>query len=436
MGGMLRADDIIERALSTKIDWLDYEDAFQRAYGRPSGMTDILHRIRGGDESARDDFRQLFVFGPEDAGDFPRFQAKYNAIVAVSANLMAAMSNRFTQEAADEIHQDLGSIAQHLRDEAIGYAEVRVMLRPTWPRHVRRQYYERCIDRMRKLNDDDLQLRLAISIPRAAPWDTWADVRDLLDAGAHDIVPAIDFCHVEEGFPPKMLRDWVHAFRDWNASYPDRALALLYHVGESFRDKSIESAIRWCDEAATMLGAHRLGHAIALGIAPAAFEPHERRERASERLDQIAYDLAHADALRAAGVPLDADALRREAETLHTADPKQQVTISYDHERLEGLAGRQRVACERIKASGAVIEVCPTSNQRIMGLRDPAHHQVHRFIETGLPFVVGADDPGIFDCTLADELTWVATHTGRAVDDLAAAAWAWRGALVAGRGNP
>jgi len=26
--------------------------------------------------------------------------------------------------------------------------------------------------------------------------------------------------------------------------------------------------------------------------------------------------------------------------------------------------------------------------------------------------VIGADDPGIFDCTLADEVDWVQRHTG------------------------
>ena len=46
--------------------------------------------------------------------------------------------------------------------------------------------------------------------------------------------------------------------------------------------------MRWVHESAE-LGAHRLGHAIALGVDPDAYGVHRRRETVSERLDQIAY---------------------------------------------------------------------------------------------------------------------------------------------------
>ena len=116
-------------------------------------------------------------------------------------------------------------------------------------------------------------------------------------ARAHgEYLTGIDFCNVEEGFPPKHKRELFAAVHEWNERHPERALAILYHVGESFTDKSLESAVRWVHEAA-QFGAHRLGHAIALGVDPEVYGAHERHESVAERIDQIEYDLSHADGL-------------------------------------------------------------------------------------------------------------------------------------------
>ncbi len=39
-------------------------------------------------------------------------------------------------------------------------------------------------------------------------------------------------------------------------------------------------------------------------------------------------------------------------------------------------------------------------------------HGVHRFIANRVPFVVGSDDPGIFDTTPAKEIDWVVQSAG------------------------
>ena len=84
--------------------------------------------------------------------------------------------------------------------------------------------------------------------------------------------------------------------KDFNHRHPERALAILYHVGESFDDKSLESAVRWVHEAAEF-GAHRLGHAISLGVDPRLYGNHIRNESVAERIDQLNYDLNHRDGL-------------------------------------------------------------------------------------------------------------------------------------------
>ena len=217
---------------------------------------------------------------------------------------------------------------------------------------------------------------------------------------------AVDFCKVEEGHPPKSMSSFFGAVKEFNQQHPDRALAILYHVGESFNDKSLEGAIRWVQEAAEM-GAHRLGHAIALGVDPAMYGEHTRRESVSERRDQIVYDLKHQTGLRESGVSVDGDVLQAELDKLSQRADDDIVEVRYDKATLEQIRHRQGYAIRCIQATNAVIEVCPTSNLRIAGISNPAYHPAHRFIAEGLPIVISTDDPGIFDITLQHELNWV-----------------------------
>jgi adenosine deaminase len=246
---------------------------------------------------------------------------------------------------------------------------------------------------------------------------------------------AVDWSGREEDHPPKALRDIFREIRAFNDTHPDRALAICTHVGESFGDKSLESAIRWVEEVAEM-GAHRLGHAIALGVDPAMYGPHTRTEPVAERRDQIAHDLTHADDLRAAGVTVDHEALLAERAQLAPLPDDATVTVVYDDDRLAEVRRRQDVALARVRATGAVVEVCPTSNRRIAGITEPAHHPVHRFLAAGLPVVVASDDPGLFATTLADEIDWVCHHTGGGDDlrrTLDETAWRSRAEILSGR---
>jgi adenosine deaminase len=52
---------------------------------------------------------------------------------------------------------------------------------------------------------------------------------------------------------------------------------------------------------------------------------------------------------------------------------------------------------------GAVIECCPTSNERIASLSHDRPHPIRRFLDSGLTVTIGRDDPGIFDCSLETE---------------------------------
>ena len=81
---------------------------------------------------------------------------------------------------------------------------------------------------------------------------------------------------------------------------------------------------------------------------------------------------------------------------------------------------RQDFALSRLAVLGTVVETCPTSNLRIGAVPDAKDHPVHRFLASDVRLAIGADDPGLFDCTLADEVNWVQRHTGMAPDALRA----------------
>ena len=112
------------------------------------------------------------------------------------------------------------------------------------------------------------------------------------------------------------------------------------------------------------------------------------------------------------------------------------VTIDYDDARLDELRKRQRYAISCVKKSGAVIEVCPTSNRRIGGITRPEHHPVKEFLAGDAPFVIATDDPGIFGITLAEEIAWVKdNHHVRedGIEHIVDLSWCSRSEVLTGR---
>jgi len=454
--GCLSSDRVLDMLVrAPRPAWHVYEPTFQRVYGRASPARALVERHRQGDPAAAREFRELFVFGDEDSGSFGRFQAKFDLIAAASVVGLAVQEEEFRPAAIAEIRGTARAVLEDQARQGIGYAEQRFFFGARTPVELVEEGLTALLEEYRGWERPIA--RLAASLPRSNPWAHWDVVQRLAlsDLGSH--LTAVDFCFIEEGHPPKEQRAMFDAVHDHNARNPERALAILYHVGESFDDKSLESAVRWVHEAAEM-GCHRLGHAIALGVDPEAYASagvqvarrhflppsrsgsgpvvHTRRESAAERRDQVLYDLRHAYALERLGVRIDRPALARELDTLSRRPPIDELTVEYDATRLHEVRARQRHAMAAVRSHGAVIEVCPTSNLRIGGLRDPAHHPVQRFWDEGVPVVVASDDPGIFGTTLRDELAWVGKHLAldaEQLEVLASQAWHSRSERLSGR---
>lgn len=417
VGGCLFATDLLDLARDhyETIDWSLFVDSFERAYHRrPDPVALLSEALRS---QRLDSLKAHCVYGAEDGGDFARFQAKFNLSICIY---------RHWQNVLGKPEEILHRVFARHRGEGLRYVEYRAMAPydHTQPQAFAR-FHVRTARAIAQACSADFTARYLISLPRWAPLRCYRLVRRLLDENEdlRSAIVGLDFCHFEEGYPPASTRAFFRCLRRDNELRPQHPLEVAYHVGEVYFDKSLESAVRWCHEAAE-LGARRLGHCTALGLDPevaVARQPqaHER-ERVSERLAQIAYDLQHKAALQNAGVPVDAQALLAERSGLTTRPGDAFVRREYDPPRLEAVRQRQDFALSRLAALGTVVETCPTSNLRIGAVPAAKDHPVHRFLASEVQLAIGADDPGLFDCTLADEVDWVQRHAGLTPDALQA----------------
>ena len=435
--GSIHWKHFLEFVKDRSVDWTPYELSFREAYGELPAVHEILDRYNLGRPGAENEFRRLFVFQDEDGGNFARFQAKYNMLnCGIKRATLGEEGSAFSTLVYGVCHF-MHQILKRQLAENIGYAEQRMTLPSGFTRDQARQMLLAMLDAYSEYEGSDIQPRLAVSLSRDNPWPGWEVTREVALGPSGHLLTGIDFCYLEEGHPPKEQREFFEAVKEFNRAHPERALAILYHVGESFSDKSLESAVRWVHEAAEM-GVHRLGHAIALGVSPDRYGVHSRRESVAERMDQFRYDLRNREGLSKLGVPVDDQAIAQEMDRLRSLPRQALLTVHYDEQRLKEMRLRQRYAAGCISALGSVVEICPTSNRRVGGISRPEHHPIVQLCEWGVPFVVGSDDPGIFDTTLAKEIEVAISLSGLPADffdEIAERSWRYRSEVLVGRAH-
>ena len=228
-------------------------------------------------------------------------------------------------------------------------------------------------------------------------------------AGLTNLV-GIDFCGQEEGYPPQILRPIFQKVKEDNQKNPQDALAVLYHVGEFYNDKSIESAVRWIIESHE-LGCHRLGHAIALGISPEIYLGQTREERAIERVAHLDFLLAKQDVLQEFGYRLPNHVQQEKDQLLAKIRKNKKATVvhHYDEQRIKDLRCFQNWALEFLAQRGAIIECCLTSNRLLTDSKSYELHPIKRFLQNNLSCILATDDRGIFSTTMLKEIQ-IARH--------------------------
>jgi len=397
------------------IDWSLFTKAYENAYGTYPDPIALYKQAIDNPKEGLKAFQNHFIYTQEDGGDFARFQAKFNLIICL------LRQHSFYQHMIENSMQM--TIDQH-KKEGINFVEYRCGGGDMTSEQFINLHTKYARTLKQASQNEQFSGRYIISLRRWAAEEDYAFVQTLLNQHPNLIstTVGIDFAHFEEGYPPKNNRALFKRVHKDNQKNPERALDIVYHVGESYFDKSLESAIRWCHEAAQM-GAKRLGHAIALGLDPQIAitrRPNAHtQELVSERLDQIAYDLAHASELLTYNVAIDTTALQTEQEQLKNLAPDEHIERPYNTQRLEDNRKRQQYVLDQLTNLGTVIESCPTSNLRIGGVPDPEHHPIHTFLKSKVNLVISSDDPGIFDSPLSNEIDWILTHTNWSEQDLA-----------------
>ncbi len=408
VGGCLSAEDFLELASDQyqQIDWALFVDGYEQTFAlRPDPQALYREALDGG---GADVLKPYCVYGQADGGDFARFQAKFNFGICLFRHWWRVL---------DRPEEILQRVLDRHQSEKMRYVEYRAMA-PYGPDHAEAfiRFHVTTARVIQAACSSDFQARYLISLPRSAPLESYFVTRRLLEENP-DLVSTIvglDFCHFEEGYAPESTRAFFKQLHLDNEMRPEHYLDVAYHVGEVYFDKTLESAMRWCHEAAE-LGARRLGHCTALGLDPQAAIARQptahQLEPVSERLAQIRYDLRHRDRLGDYGIAIDISALEEERRQLCKRPHDEPLSRAYTPGRLAEVRQRQSFVLDRLAELEVVIETCPTSNLLIGAVPTAAQHPIHRFLRSDVHLAIGADDPGIFDCTLESEVDWVAAHT-------------------------
>lgn len=393
--GCLRPRDIFElgkdrwQAVPERLAW--YEASYAEAWGRRPRASDYWRRDDGLECLERD----FLVRGPT---SFAGFQAAFNLMIALLP-----------------IAPDTPTVLRHVlkADLEAGrrYVEYRCFIPPPLtPADIQMlvSSYAREALAAQSLGGQSFQPRLAFSLSRQ-PDTGMAQFQALRAAlaawpAAAAVVTGVDFSHVEEGHPPSSMQNLLQTILAANRATPHQALAILYHVGESFSAMSMASAIRWVWQAQA-LGASRLGHALALGLDARALLAMRRTgtEPAAERRAHLRWLLANSDWLEDHGYTFDSSQVQRELAALSGVDAAALVVCDADDAALADIGTLQKAVLTAMVAKGAIFECCPTSNFRLGQISNPAWHSLPTFLAAGARVVVATDDPGIFATDLAGE---------------------------------
>lgn len=346
-------------------------------------------------------FAKLYYF--DHRGPFPEFQAKFNLIIALV---------EFTLEEIQDVSK------QVLLEQArlgVRMGEYRIMFSKDEPRSgFERKILASCAgmeegEALAEKEGNPIQGRLALSLHRSGlNREHYEWLKEIMERNSlvKKYMVGLDFCYVEEGFPPKDKIDFFSVVNRDNQSEPQTALSLLYHVGESYQDKTPFSGARWVCESAEG-GVHRLGHCIALGIKPEVFLDTKRTESCGERLDQLRWEIDHYASITAIGDYYPLTKLENEKKTLDNLSESKfsegYVEFIFSQRDCEYLKTFQDFCMKKISHTHAVIESCPSSNYYIGMIHDPSDHPLPRFIDAGLSVTIASDDPGIFHTNIQEE---------------------------------
>jgi hypothetical protein len=385
-----------------------------------------LEAHRRGEESALARFAALYQLGDDGGDRFARFQAKYNLLTAASAFRRQPEQGPLRPAVFDELSWLVDGLVARWREQGLVQVELRFMLPARLSQGQARQCLLHLLEGCRRHSDSAFRLDLILSLPRWRPGHHWPAIERVLREhrrGEHLV--GVDFCHHEAPEDAARIRPFAEGLWAFNAEHPQRALALLIHVGEQIATGGLEGHLLQVLDALE-LGAHRLGHALVAGLDLAVFAGQRRQETRERRLAQIDRQLALGEAA----------VLHEERQQVAALPAGATVELDYGPLRLARCQDLQAQVLAALARRQTVVECCPTSNRLVLGLRDAAAHPIHRFHTAGLALAIASDDAGIFGTSLPEEWAWSQAALGLSPE--AVEAWqqrhaAWCSRVLSGR---
>ena len=330
---------------------------------------------------------------------FPEFQARFNLMIALLPTIEHAV-NVLNQVVPEQVKQ------------GISYSEFRIFVPPVLGPEDLKKYFDALADGAAKSNSSYKNIhtsRVVLSVSRNPQvfMQQYQVLRDLqkISKTVAEQITALDFCGVEEGHPPEQLKAVFELIHRDNSAMPERALAILYHVGESFDDMSVFSAMRWI-HLSDQMGAHRLGHAAAAGIGiknSGRFKDgtvfNEPMSEAQLLLDFLKKTVSESSEMGDVCGFLS----KIYKEALLKTFGKDRLELSWNSELRHAATALQTWTLNQLAQNGSIVETCPTSNRIIGRIEQEVDLPVFRFNEKNVPLIISSDDPGIFATTLSNE---------------------------------
>lgn len=367
--------------------WFIFEELYKQLYGKNLSLEDFW-KIYDTPEK----FKNIYLFNKQ--APFLEFQCKFNLIIALT---------RFDETEIQEVTREI--VGEHFA-EGIRYIEYKITYSPL---ATKADYHSKTIAlctglQLGEKDSPGIEARLIITFHRGGNFrEQYEWMKELMSENelVRKYLVAIDFSSMEEGFPPKDKKEFFSKVLKDNAFDPKKALAITYHVGESFADKTPLSAIRWILESC-LSGVHRIGHAIALGENPSKYEGKIRKEKKTERIDHLQFLIKYYEEISGFGKWGDLSELKIELEILEKSN-LEYYEILMDEKYIREISQFQEYGFSVLQKMGTVIESCPTSNYLIGMIETYSNLPLKKFVEKDIKLTIGADDPGIFDTNLQNE---------------------------------
>jgi adenosine deaminase len=413
--------------------WNLFLDSYESAFGKKIRPETFFEEY-----SDLEKFEELYYF--QNQAPFAAFQAKFNLIIAlVKYDLL-------------EMREIAELVTIHQAKSGVALGEYRVMFSIDEPRQSMEERILWTCEGLKKGEESagkiltsktdqeiPVESNLVVSLHRSKNFEIHYEwIKELMekDSLVREKLVGIDFCHVEEGNPPKAKKDFFAAIRKDNQEEPKTALSILYHVGESYTDKSPFSATRWILESADY-GAHRLGHCLAMGISSEHYRGGKYRELVSERYDQRIFERNHLREIQNNGNYLSPVEIENEISKLKNLQRDSYIVWDPTEKELEYLETFLQYARTKIADCPAVVESCPSSNLYIGMIRSIEEHPLPRFLSAGIKTTVSTDDPGIFNTSIIHEYQKAKQMNlpTEALEKIREESFSYRSEILSGRWN-